>query len=830
MILHLLKFDWQRIKRTLVVLWFLLFLAAAPWLLHRPGDWQLPQWSGMGWNSRLGEMPANFMSRPWSDMLIVPAEILGTILALILASMLGAQWVKQPGTPIRRRDRLIALGLSLLVFIVLPQWILAFANLLLHGFSPGIAALAAGATALSAWLLLGLFAALAAWLPSVWLLLAGLAALATSVGFISEFYRPWKSMFRGNPTLQLLPVGPREWLFCALAIFLLAILFPACRTRLNGPWKIVVAVALILIATVPAWWLPDPEVPIVKAKAIATAAIKPSIGWVQIQTNFSDQLDQPNRIELSGSISSTGCPPGYAVNWTLAAGGWISQDGKRVATSETADADQTFNTQLRYPDMEKAVVAALPNGRITSESINPNARYSHNLGSFEILPSAVISPDRDAELHTRLTGTVFRFETVWDIPPGERIRKIQAGNLQWRFRQYPTDNGEPRAEIMVTHPALGISSDADEIRWDDSRIFNSLLYFHLPATGTNIRASDSLMSSSGPLFSAAGWDRAIIAPSNLNLGKFDLTGLRLILLKPVAVARFTTTAVTRFRPWTSGEASDFALDHRYPVNEATYRREYFPKRPDPRTCSREEFARWLRIPASMFPVDAGPEYDLAAYAPRFAGMMAKVGNHWSVAEGLRLGTPESLRHEVIGQIEALERPDHLAEVALARGWLGEARESILRRFREGNLEHSAALLALEEPATYPELISRFLGDPQRETYEQLRLLPGIEPLLTYAIDGAARETAPVLRPTTTAPYGPFLYAAKQGDTKALETVLKLFKVEAWPQHTSFRDLDYILALPDLPGHRVPALTVWLRGKSAASFRFDPLLRLWKPLP
>jgi hypothetical protein len=214
--------------------------------------------------------------------------------------------------------------------------------------------------------------------------------------------------------------------------------------------------------------------------------------------------------------------------------------------------------------------------------------------------------------------------------------------------------------------------------------------------------------------------------------------------------------------------------------------------------------------------------------------MAKAGNHDSVAEGLRLGTPKSLRDEVIGTINSLERPYRLASVALDRGWLGEAGPAILRRFNEGDLWQSDAVMAMEDPATYPELIARFLERPERETYEQLRMLPGIEPLLGEAIVKATSEVKPSLLKAKLgsyiqAPYGPFLYAAKRGDTQALETVLELYKAGGGKSdYVLSRDLAYIMDIPDFRGPKL--LAAWLRDKSAVSFHYDPLLRIWKPLP
>lgn len=842
-ILHLVRSDWQRLKRPLICLWPLLFLTALPWTLHDPGNFQPPIWTGGGWNGRLGPIPDDFAAPSWSAVLLPFSEMLATILALILAAMLGAQWAKHSVTPIRSRERLAAPALSLLVFVVLPQWILAFGNLLLHGFPTDIAALAAGTPALSAWFLLGLAAALGAWLPSPWLFLAGCAALASSIGFISELYRPLNFIFRSQLTLSALPAGLKPWLFGALAIALLAILFPFFRRRLNGPWKIAVAVVLILIAGIPAALLPPPDLRVKADPAIHTGAIHPVLRDVSM--SMKDDSKSP-AIQLFAEINPIGCPPDCGVRF-VPADAWISQDGKRVAVLRhdedsqptILDSDGHFQPVAYGDDTNPAVLAALPGGGKPMAAATRLRTNREWLGNFELLPGATLPPDRAAELHVEFTAVVYRFEKVWDIPLQDEVTKFREGNLTWRIRRNSSQEGEPRADIVATYPAPAQtpSYNSGDIRSYAPLVFNSWLYFHLPATGTNVRATDRLMSASAPLFSGAAWDRAIIAPSNMFRGPADLTGLRLLRLKPVVLAKFTSSTVTHFRPWASAESSDYALTHRGSVNETTYRRDFFPKRPDPQTCTREEFARWLRIPASMFSPTSGAAQDLSQYAPRFAGLMAKVGNHESVAAPLRLGTPESMRGEVIGKIDSVANPNRLADVAMDRGWLDEARRSILRRFNNDELSETNPVMALEDPSTYPKLISRFLEEPERETYEKLRMLPGIEPLLGDAITKAARETsieflkANLASYQNSAPYGPFLYAAKRGDAAALDIVLDLYQASgAKAKFEPNRDLGYVLSVPELPGKRYQAVASWLRDKSAASFRFDPLLRLWKPLP
>lgn len=838
-VLHLLKTDWQRIRRPVIGLWALLTFAALPWWFQGPEDFRMLQWMSYGWNGRLQPFMDDSIVSSSTHIPIFLLEIVSTILALILASMLGAQWIKQAVTPVRARERLSAMASSLLFLMVIPLWLLAFVNLLLHGFSPGVAAMAVSSHALSVWMLLGVAAALGAWLPSPWLLLAGCAALASAVGFIAEFYRPLEAMVHGYPVLPLLPAGPREWLFGAMAIALLALLFPASRRHLSRPWKVAVAVSLIILAGIPAVLLPPADVHIKTDPSIVTDSIRPKLRHVQIQMTNESKSARGSSLLILADLQSLKCPPGCAVSWKPTSG-WISQDGKRI-TAIRKELDPLLLGNEGYFDPgsyaigdDIAAMAALPGNTNSARFSRFVESGSVVLGHAELPSITLLSPDRVADLNMDFTGTVFRYEKVWDVPLRDSRVKIQVGNLTWHVRQLPPDNGELLADVMVTYPALGVSKDPDQVRWDRLPISQYRLYFILPASGINLEANNPLSNASGPVFSGAGKERQVLAPINQIGENFDLTGLRLVLLKPVPVARFQTTAKAQFRPWRTGNGLDYALMHRYPVDETVYRREWFSKRPDPQTCSREEFARWMRIPASVYEYRSGAQRDLASYAPRFAGLMAKAGDQLSVAEGLRLGTPESLRDEVIGKIDSLERPERLASVAMERGWLGGAGPAILRRFDEGHLWQSAAVMAMEDPSTYPELIARFLDRPERETYEQLRFLPGIEPLLGEAITKATGEVEPSQLKArfgsyVQAPYGPFLYAAKRGDVQALETILELYKSGGGKsEYVLSRDLGYIISIPEFRGGKL--LVAWLRDKSTASFDYDPLLRIWKPLP
>lgn len=844
---HLLKTDWQRFRSSVVVLWGLLVATALPWLLHKPGEMRMPQGSGGGLSGELEIIPFEQMGAGIS-IPIFAGSMLVSLLAMILAARLGMQWVKQPVTPIRRRARFSALLASLLWFIILPLWVVIFLNLVLQGFAPGIAALAAGAQAGSALLLLGVVAAFAAWCPTVWQFLAGLAALFSIGGFARVMLPGYhQEVFGDVPSLLLLPVGPSPWLLGVVVIGALVFLLPICRGRLNAPPRIAAAVAVVLGSTLVVDLLPELKIPapaVAKVPPPGMAAIRPRIVEPRLERDNMAVVGE-NRVRMLAEISSIDCPAGHEVEWRGADQAWISQDGERMASKIVrGDRNQYLGPEqepgyfilLNEAATNRAAAAALSDGNRSLPGPRFESHYLTELGAFAF--SKPLLADREAVLQADLIGTVYRYEIAWNVPLTESAVQKQIDGLMWSIRRYPSPTGKLLADVRVSHSALGIAADPEKNRWDASPMLNGRFFFHLSESGVNIPADDSLASEYGPMLAGAVWHREIFGPTNRNSPQLGLSGLRLILVKPVIVGRIHSTASVTFRPWRTADGADFDLIYRYPVEAAEYRRDWFAERPNPQTASREEFARWLRVAARVYQGASGSERDLAAFAPRFAGLMTKVGYHETVAEALRLGTPESLRSEVLGQFDRVTHLSYLADkTLLRRGWLDEAREPLLRRFRNGELWNSDAILELEDPSTYSELVTRFISRPERETYEKLRLLPGIEPLLHESITRAARNSDPALLLANlagrqnSAPYGIFLYAAKQGDAAALDTVLSIYQSGgAKAEYAPHRDLGYVLSLPDLPGKRYQARTAWLHGKSAASFRFDPLRRLWHPLP
>ena len=821
-ILHLICTDWQRLRKPVIVLWVLFVAAALPFMLADPDGQKMVMVERLIYQGGPHHFPEVQVPEPETVWLILGLETIATLIALTAAWSLGAQNSRHFLTPVRSLERNLAVALDLLVFVVVPLWLLVFGNMTIHGFSPKPALMASTSTALNAWVLLGIVAVSAAWLSSPWIMLSGLAALVSSVVILMQFSLPLPDIFRGPWLLPMLPVGCGNLVFGLLSITLLLALKPWLGRRTNGPWKVVIVVGSIAVAGLATAHLPMRPPSIHSDPGVIADSIHPSFSNLRFSTESASNLAETETLRLDAIVETIACPRGHLVLWEPRTG-QITRDGKWVADvwnpgrswHGTSWGGNRFELGADYGNSTEveAILAAIPNGR-------------PRLTSYI-----------DQEDCSIMLGTVLRYETVWSIPLDSVPAEIREGDVIWRVDLAASDTGKPRVDVSATYP--------DSTAFTGSRLFRSgsmtgvrpRLFFQSPTGALFLPSSERILHASGLLYSGARRDRWIFEAADQGGAGLEKTGLRVVLIQPVAVARFRTTASTRFRPRMNGYSDDYQLMHRYSVTGPVYRREWFRDRPDPRTCSAVEFGRWLQIPAEVDSPGAAPQRDLACFAPRFGGMMAKVGDIDAVAEGLRLGLPHGSRQELIQMIGSHQRPELLAGVAWKRGWLDQARLAILRRFKDGGLWLSDEVMALEEPSTYEEIITRFLRNPDRETYEKLRLLPGMDSMLGEAISKAVNSTdiailkAKVGSFGNHAPYGPFLYAAKRGDAAALDTVIALYKASGDKfEYEPWRDIRYVILIPDLPGSGPKVLPAWFGNKTASSFRYDSLLRIWKPLP
>lgn len=865
-ILHLIRTDWLRLRKPVMILWLLWLLTALPWFLRDPHGFTLPFYQESGGNGDLGS-PAEMAlhANVWSREFLLWGNLAASVISWVLAAVIGMAGKQgRMIQPVREIEKFLALALSLALFLVLPKALLVAVHLLFQGFSTKVILLGALNHALSAGLLAGSVALFAAWCSSGWACLAGLVALASAGSLLDGVFQSRRLAFlRFAEKPWIVPTGLEVWWFGAACVILLGGLHPWFRSRFGMPVRTAVAVGLVLSAGCLADSLTSvPEIA-PKPGSAMPIKVRPVVrnAWMEhgrwpLQGVAGADI-QP--LSLKVDLGAEGCPEGHAVEWEADGPGLVIQGGRvRAEVSNRGEMKGLKYSPSRNsgqfipkdggdrPWSYQAVVAALP-GRSrpvgATEWDKFTNRFPVDLGELTMIPGNRIIPATSARLKGTLHGTVYRYETVADLPLGAEAARVSRGDVVWQARRFPTKKGELVADLVVSHPAIGRSSDPDEVRWDASPLGNCQFYFHLPKSGANVRLR-SEFNADGPCYASAGWHRRLLRV-DLNAlresvgwdAEIDFSDVRLLVLKPVVVSVLSGIQIDVPLSFDQPgqKFQDFQINHQYRVDARRYQEDMMPRRPDPKTCTREQFGRWLRASATVVQADSQPARDLACYAPRFADVMAEVARQTNVRWALTIGTPDSRRHMLLEKIATVEQPDELVRIAIERGWLDEARQSVLERSREGLLK-AGMTMSLEDPSTYPALLEKLRRHPDLQLYENLRLLPGIEPGLSEAIeDSMRRADLPFLKSkarnrSNPQPFGPFVLGAKVGNAEALDAVIALLVAGGEEGATFYQTIQLggIVAAPRFSGSINKAWLVFLRGKSAADFQYDPLARVWRP--
>lgn len=854
-ILHLLKTDWQRFKWPVIGLWAVLFLTVLPWYMHDPGPLPISIYGDSGGAPDLimAERTEFFRRSDFLSIYLV-GDLVGLMMVYGLAAAIGmGGGMRRLTLPVRSREKISAAVLALVLWIALPQAIAIGIHLMFKDFSPQVAITGALTHGISALLICGAVALFAAWCPSLVYCLAGLAGVMAAGAL-------WELRFGGIQVKTLIfpmlkwgcPTGWTAMVFSCIVIALLGLGFPWARSRRRPLTRIMGAVILTMVAGYfSPYSLRPPWVSQPIKREIDVSRIRPVIrhAWRYADASWERVFFLADRqvVGVSADIQTEFCPPGYTVEWNAAEEGIISQAGKtsgiqvprsRLLSQMSAEeAGGNFTPVMDQPSSYRAAVAALHGNRVMPAVVQEQTNDYEHLGEFR-LTSPLLS-EEPTVVSTKLNGTVYRYEPLLDVPLGNGTVRSKTGDVNWRVWSQRPSPKEYFVNIEESHPVLSLSSDPELQRWEISPLNRCLFFISLRENGLTLKLKPAYYGD-GPLLSSVGWHRRVLEldrNSEFNLkADMNFEGARLIVLKPLVVGHLQGVSVQA--PVSDGSwdrrFEDFSLSCNQRVNRQVYVEKMLHQRPDPRTCSQEEFARWLPTPASLY--DKSAMLDLTCYARRFTGMMVKVADKQVIQEAILRGTPESQRHLVIDRIASGYWPGNLVEVAKVRGWTDEAREPILRRFQEGELASSGAVMQLEEPATYPALISQLLAKPDLGTFESLRLLPGIQPALNDSIIRTARSADLVVlkenmgQNSGYTPYGPFFLAAKIGDAKSLDGMLAIagLATRAEDYHT----IDELLRIIDISKLAAKSYEVskvagnFLQGKTAADFQYDPLARIW----
>jgi hypothetical protein len=828
MILHLLKTDWQRLKRPILAVWLLLVLTTLPWLLHRPDSFAGP-WAEI--SSRQGELPAGL-----SNAFTIPidAELVGYLIAfatILLSAAIGMHGIHwQAVSPLRPWKRVAAKLLSLLAFIVGPQILLGALVLQLHAFSPGVILAASLGTAVSLLLLHATSALFAYHCASRWVWLAAVTSLVAAMfvltpmfslgreALLHPFIDPW-AMHR----------GPRYWLLGTIAVLALIVLPKALRTRPGTVLAATAAVISILAAAITS--RRAPHIAVFPAPAASTdpalAAITPELVPRSLRLDDGFFGTRPaGSLRVDASLQTAGTlPPAQFIVWS-------SQPP--ASPLESRFWTRTF-PNFASPTDRAAMEAVLPAPLVRDEWSTSQNNVSQTFSERHL--------GDGSPFKLQVSGHLFRYEVLADLPLGDRTDATADGDLRIFTRGLGSATAPFLIDAVVQSPALGIGRDALMLTWHPHAIGSYRFVLHLPQDQLCIPLV-AQVDQAAPIPGGAAWARQILRPRDEGKARnLRWESARLIILKHRDLGHIERELT--IDPTGDEAASsdwDWILSRNYGLRFDAYLKNHRPNRPDPATCSEAEFARYLRAVSSQFSGELAVR-DLAEYAPRFSPLIAAHSRQLSISRVIAIVTPESRRDEILAALRANPHlVPNLSHALVDRGWQSGIRDLLPNALRppQPGYDHyqsnqiAVALALLEDPSTYPQLLTYLEKSRSVTVYRSLRELPGISESLEETIAKMAADLSPSvelssLRPGMTfSVFHSFTAPVVHGNPVAFAKLLELWRLLP-KEKLSLFDLRPFTELfepqPPIPD-TLDAWRAFIDGKSAEDFTHDPLTGKW----
>ncbi|WP_367872533.1 hypothetical protein [Luteolibacter sp. Populi] len=848
---HLLKTDWRRLRWLLLACWAILLLAAWPALSFSPGDFDMPPsedplyaHGNSGFDDVLDQHGLVSKTARWSFLTFGRMSIGAVLLVAGCLGFHGRMWSE--GRPVRRRESILAKAAGLLVFLVLPLGLLAFAGALLHGVAWG-EAIGMGAAhagrklpALLGVMLFGTYCG--RW----WTWLAGMFGMALFCMVLPRALMmalwPGPDWF-SNP---LTPIGESSFFpFIQnlwLAVILLGVLLLRVPRDLSGARKVGIALVSIVFGcqlttylSMRSWRgenplakLPDWSAtvrPELETSSLEASIDRGVIGCGPYRRSITS-FDDESYMNLLLPLKPGGLPPGSYVTWrpegrsSLKAGDrTLSQTpaNERVVGWDgiyLGEADENVLTAIVKPEGGKLrwdSPSSLVDSRICGEIFTPIAAED-------------LSP---VELEMKLQGLVVHLEKIVDVPLGAPVT-VKAEGIEFHIRRLDLPGYQPVADLCYVAPGKhGMNRLSTPLEdW--------LPVIYLPGESM---ARQPWVAHSGTMTLAPGLNavRFLYHTGQTSGGKRDLKGYdqaRFMLVK----RRYLATAKAELRT----PPLPLTVTHEGQDREARSHSDPppFNSRPDPATTSPQAFEKWLKLSYAVFDKDWGGR-NIADYVPRHMDRILRrrmnlSPPHPPEGRALELACPENRKREVIDALLPTNRDPQsnwIPDVLIRRGWVTDAKPEILRMLGEdevaNNIFTQLMVMELEDPQTYPALLNQKLGF---ETYQRLRLLPGIEPRLAEMAARTFREAEESYadRKPSDRIY-PYLIPASHGNPQALARLLENWeKIEPIYRRTRAEYLREVIQLPGAPDDWRAVLGA-LAGRQVADFRFDPLARQWLPV-
>lgn len=694
-------------------------------------------------------------------------------LAALFAVALGWQGATAARLrPVRRREIVVSKFASLVLFLYVPQMLAILLVLTRHGIPFNQAALGMAAAAgafVPLWIILAAYGRLAG---TMWRFLGAAGATIAVLGMLTVAF---KNFERGPITVLSLVcndgwgryAGPMAWsILWSSALLLLALTAFTIR-RWKPFWRCAVAAIGVFAIT---FGMRNVDWFTLKPTDVAKELItQEALDRIQIvaPTEFEvKENPQPNRKTLlvSGQLRTRGLPPGVFCLWgrpdesrlrngnrliSLPLGGPIRNSHPGLSQVFPRFGNRELDeVLLRSLPKDSPLSLQLQNGFIyaTLAESDQGVDWVH---SFEVSPSETFQANRQLTMEAEVTGTLYRYEIVANVPLDRETNiPCQGGWLQVLATRKFGSVDRLRVAFSFQCPTLGVADN--ELLLHHENEANNLWkpFLYLPESGALVPCSGFLYYSRGPILSGGAAHRFLVDFSkvglrnpSLNLSQIDQKA-RLVILQPLklgTVTRQISESNVRLN-LVPNESDKPSADFYYTQGPRMAPNEFLryarPRRPSPETATDEEFGHWLQLVLASGTMYEWMSAEFSSWVPTKLNIILRAWSHpywYPLTRAIAASVPENQKNQIIDKLR--DYPD-LVEVLERRGWLDDARELLLSLYETNKIrkpEHLPAIASLNEPSTYERLIASVEANGGANLYNVLRQKPGIEPKLSAAV-------------------------------------------------------------------------------------------------
>ncbi|MFD0895770.1 hypothetical protein KBB96_02215 [Luteolibacter ambystomatis] len=557
-------------------------------------------------------------------------------------------------------------------------------------------------------------------------------------------------------------------------------------------------------------------------------------------------LPRIKALQIQPDISTNGTPDGWFTSWERLGDSTLSVDGRIIAKGIRKARPQS---PPGYYSTSESLLASFPTGAtFFPQDRNASPRVMSNYPNEvpwadhlePILPD-YLTNGTVARFSSGLVGTVFRYETLVDLPISSPAR-LNAGGVRMDVSptRYLPNSPSYKGPMVQVLQMVHFGSDSGGM-WPTMHYLppekeRNIGFIYLPATRQIV--SCQRYDTRCILLAGCASIRTIWAADRLYDPKnVDLTGARFVLLRPV------------FKGFVFGKVEDMEVklsmeERKTNLPTKPFRLRPFAsskeivlsERPDPLTSTPEDYWRWV-IRSYADTASGLAKRDAVEFLPRQLPWLlrAEADDYRGFAMGALLAAmPESRKGEFLTaaeESENLKGSTWLLKIAMQRGWTNDLKPMLRRMVTDDANRGELPLLALaslEDPATYPDILQRVKDGVDIETDQMLRRVPGLEPGLTEAVREAwERAKQRSQRDHHQIPSSMLQVAATHGVREAFERMFARWSqvMQNEPYGVTSGVFQVLMPPESVPEGKDP-VSLMIEGRTATDFHWDAFTRRW----